>query len=105
MEDDGDREAVGDDEPSLGSFDRMMNQEKSYRQTFGEADAGNGRCPMSEKTEEDCAAINDQGNLLCVMLAQPDADSALNEMHRIATLIGDHARAIRCRNIAGVECA
>ncbi|KRR10521.1 hypothetical protein [Bradyrhizobium valentinum] len=37
MEDDGDREAVGDDEPSLGSFDRMMNQE-SYRQTFGEAD-------------------------------------------------------------------
>jgi hypothetical protein len=38
LEDDGDREAVGDDEPSLGSFDRMMNQEKSYRQTFGEAD-------------------------------------------------------------------
>jgi hypothetical protein len=25
LEDDGDREAVGDDEPSLGSFDRMMN--------------------------------------------------------------------------------
>ncbi|WOH53769.1 hypothetical protein [Bradyrhizobium sp. sBnM-33] len=60
---------------------------------------------MSEKTEEDCAAIIDEGNLLCIMLAQPDADSALNEMHRIATLIVDHARAIRCRNIAGVEFA
>jgi hypothetical protein len=26
-----DREDVGDDEPSLGSFDRMTNQEKSWR--------------------------------------------------------------------------
>jgi uncharacterized membrane protein YukC len=33
LEDDDDREQVGDDEPSLGSFDRMTNQEKSYSQS------------------------------------------------------------------------
>jgi hypothetical protein len=32
LEDDDDREAVGDDEPSLGSFDRMTDQSKSWRQ-------------------------------------------------------------------------
>jgi hypothetical protein len=31
LEDDDDREQVGDDEPSLGSFDRMTNQEKSWQ--------------------------------------------------------------------------
>ena len=31
LEDDDDREELGDDEPSLGSFDRMTNQEKSWR--------------------------------------------------------------------------
>lgn len=31
LEDDGDLEAVGDEEPSLGSFDRMTDQEKSWR--------------------------------------------------------------------------
>jgi hypothetical protein len=30
LEDDDDWELVGDDEPSLGSFDRMTNQEKSW---------------------------------------------------------------------------
>jgi hypothetical protein len=32
LEDDGDLEQVGDDEPSLGSFDRMPDQDKSWRQ-------------------------------------------------------------------------
>src|ERR1700753_1451015 len=36
LEDDDDREEVGDTGPSLGSFDRMVNQEKSYRQACGE---------------------------------------------------------------------
>ncbi len=31
LEDDDDREQVGDEEPSLGSFDRMTNQEKSWQ--------------------------------------------------------------------------
>jgi hypothetical protein len=35
-EDDDDREEVGDSEPSLGSFDRMTNQEKSWRRLFSE---------------------------------------------------------------------
>ncbi len=32
LEDDDDREEVGDNEPSLGSFDRLTDQEKSWRQ-------------------------------------------------------------------------
>jgi hypothetical protein len=36
LEDEDDREDIGDSEPSLGSFDRMMSQEKSYRQILGE---------------------------------------------------------------------
>ena len=36
LEDEPDLEDVGDSEPSLGSFDRMLNQEKSYVQSFGE---------------------------------------------------------------------
>jgi hypothetical protein len=36
LEDDSELEEVGDREPSLGSFDRMLNQEKSYAQSFGE---------------------------------------------------------------------
>jgi hypothetical protein len=35
LEDDADLEEGGDSEPSLGSFDRMVNQEKSYAQSFG----------------------------------------------------------------------
>ena len=36
LEDDAELEEVGDSEPSLGSFDRMVNQEKSYAQSFGQ---------------------------------------------------------------------
>ena len=39
LEDDDDREEVGDSEPSLGSFDRMANQEKSWRSTGADLDA------------------------------------------------------------------
>lgn len=35
LEDDDDREEVGDAEPSLGSFDRLTNQEKSWRALGG----------------------------------------------------------------------
>jgi hypothetical protein len=40
LEDDDDRELVGDDEPSLGSFDRMADQSKGWSQTFGEQISG-----------------------------------------------------------------
>jgi hypothetical protein len=36
LEDDAELEEGGDSEPSLGSFDRMVNQEKSYAQSFAE---------------------------------------------------------------------
>jgi hypothetical protein len=36
LEDDAELEEVGDSEPSLGSFDRMLNQQKSYAQSIGE---------------------------------------------------------------------
>jgi hypothetical protein len=39
LEDDDDREEVGDSEPSLGSFDRMTNQEKSWRAGSCDVDA------------------------------------------------------------------
>jgi hypothetical protein len=38
LEDDDDREEGGDSEPSLGSFDGMTNQEKSYRGGSSESD-------------------------------------------------------------------
>ena len=46
LEDDEDREEAGDTEPSLGSFDRMMNQEKSYCQQGG--------CFDTEAQQDDC---------------------------------------------------
>ena len=36
LEDEAELEEGGDSEPSLGSFDRMLNQNKSYAQSFGE---------------------------------------------------------------------
>jgi hypothetical protein len=47
LEEDDDREEGGDAEPSLGSFDRAFNQEKSYRQaadTAGDTDAEQDDC-------------------------------------------------------------
>jgi hypothetical protein len=36
LEDDDDREGGGDEEPSLGSFDQVINQERSWKQRHGE---------------------------------------------------------------------
>jgi hypothetical protein len=35
--------------------------------------------------------------LLVVMLAQPDADTAIDGMHRVTQIISDHAHALRDR--------
>ena len=40
LEDDEDLEQVGDDEPSLGSFERMLDQSKSYVAVQGEVICG-----------------------------------------------------------------
>jgi hypothetical protein len=39
LEEDDDREPLGDEEPSLGSFDQVTNQEKSYLTDYCEVDA------------------------------------------------------------------
>jgi hypothetical protein len=39
LEEEEDREPVGDEEPSLGSFDQVTNQEKSYLTGYCEVDA------------------------------------------------------------------
>ena len=48
----------------------------------------------------DATAIEDWGLLLAFALAQPDADSALEQLHRVTWLIVDHARAIKIREEA-----
>jgi hypothetical protein len=45
----------------------------------------------------DLAAIEDFATLLVILLAQPDADTAIQQMHRVAGLIVCHARAIQSR--------
>ena len=47
------------------------------------------------------AAIDDYATLLCVLLAQPDADTAIDQMHRVAHLTVGHARAITLRGSEG----
>jgi hypothetical protein len=46
---------------------------------------------------EDLTAIEDWGTLLAILLAQPDADTAIQQMHRVAGLIVCHMRAIQSR--------
>jgi hypothetical protein len=43
----------------------------------------------------DLAAIEDFATLLVILLAQPDAGTAIHQMHRVAGLIVCHARAIQ----------
>ena len=43
---------------------------------------------------EDLAAIEDFATLLVILLAQPDAETAIQQMHRVAHLIVCHTRAI-----------
>jgi hypothetical protein len=51
-------------------------------------------------TLADAAAIDDWASLLAILLAQPDADTALDQMPRVAWQIIDHARAIKIREEA-----
>jgi hypothetical protein len=50
---------------------------------------------VQQSDHEDLAAIEDFGTLLMILLAQPDADSAIPQMHRVAGLIVCHARAMQ----------
>jgi len=55
------------------------------------------RLTDSNDTLADATAIDDWGVLLAFALAHPDADSAIDQMHRVAWVIVDHARAIQQR--------
>jgi hypothetical protein len=48
----------------------------------------------NEADIEDIVALSD---LLCVMMAQPDAETTLEGMHRVMLIIADHAHALRDR--------
>ena len=58
------------------------------------------RLADANDTLADAGALEDWGTLLAVLLARPDAEAALPQMHRVAWLIIDHARAIRLREEA-----
>lgn len=55
---------------------------------------------LADDTFADIEAISDWATLLAILLAQPDADTALPQMHRVAWQIIDHARAIKLREEA-----
>lgn len=48
LEEENEREEVGDDEPSLGSFDRMVDQTKSYRLGSFDVDAEQDDCDRED---------------------------------------------------------
>jgi hypothetical protein len=61
---------------------------------------------LPDSDNDDCRAIIDHASLLCILLAQPDVDTAIDQMHRIAWLIINHARAIEAREQARAkQCA
>ena len=54
--------------------------------------------PRAQQSDfEDLSAIEDFGTLLMILPAQPDADSAIPQMHRVAGLIVCHAQAMQGR--------
>ncbi|MET0407231.1 MAG: hypothetical protein ABW006_02555 [Hyphomicrobium sp.] len=54
--------------------------------------------PRGQQSDyEDLAAIEDFGTLLMNLLAQPDAECAIPQMHRVAKLIVCHATAMQGR--------
>jgi hypothetical protein len=55
LEDDDDREDGGDTEPSLGSFDRMVNQEKSWKRSLF--------IPVDQGADMECDAADDEPSL------------------------------------------
>lgn len=61
---------------------------------------------LGGSTLEDADAIDDWATLAAIMLAQPDADTALPQMNRVMWQIIDHARAIKAREEARArQCA
>ncbi len=52
---------------------------------------------MNCHDEDDIETIIDLGNLLSILLAQPDAETALDGMRRVAYKIVDCAKSIRDR--------
>ncbi|QOZ52882.1 hypothetical protein [Bradyrhizobium sp. CCBAU 53338] len=44
---------------------------------------------------EDIMVVVDLTNLLVVLLAQPDAETAIDGMHKVAQVISDRARSIQ----------
>ncbi|WP_141340923.1 hypothetical protein [Bradyrhizobium sp. USDA 3458] len=44
---------------------------------------------------DDLTRVIDLADLLAILLAQPDADTAINGMHKVAQIIGEHARSAR----------
>ena len=46
-------------------------------------------------THDHATAIEEWGSLLAVLLAQPDAETVLPQMQRVAWSIVDHARSIK----------
>jgi hypothetical protein len=58
------------------------------------------RLADSYNTLADATAIEDWALLLAFGLSQPDADSAIDQMHQVAWQIIDHARAIKLREEA-----
>jgi hypothetical protein len=55
------------------------------------------RLPDRFENEADIQNIVVLIDLLVVMLAQPDADTAIDGMHRVTQIISDHAHALRDR--------
>ena len=58
------------------------------------------RLADANDTLADAMAIEDWALLLAFGLSQPDADSAIDQMHRVTWQIVDHARAIKLREEA-----
>lgn len=55
------------------------------------------RLPDRFENEADIQDIVVLTDLLVVMLAQPDADTAIDGMHRVMQIVSDHAHALRER--------
>ena len=45
--------------------------------------------------DDDLGRGIDLADLLAVLLAQPDAETAIDGMHKVAQFIGEHARSIK----------
>jgi hypothetical protein len=63
LEDDNDREEVGDTESSLGSFDRMTDQSKSWLQRGEHCGANDLEQDGADNEESEASGIGDQDGL------------------------------------------